>query len=118
MPPTEPLIDTIGSYLTIQIGQIILGPVATAILTATFAAALLSAFYLWRIGKQEERLDRLVVLRGFFMGIPQDLKEALAMWEQGKLRVHIDSVLPLEKVRDAQARMAEAGQFGKIVLIP
>jgi 2-desacetyl-2-hydroxyethyl bacteriochlorophyllide A dehydrogenase len=55
---------------------------------------------------------------GSTMGIPQDLKDALAMWEQGKLRVHIDSVLPLEKVRDAQARMAEAGQFGKIVLIP
>ena len=59
MAPTESLIDTIGSYLTIQIGQITLGPVETAILIATFAAALLSAFYLWRIGKQEERLDRL-----------------------------------------------------------
>ena len=64
MPPTEPLIDTIGSYLTIQIGQITLGPVETVILIATFAAALLSALYLWRIGKQEDRLDRLVALRG------------------------------------------------------
>src|SRR5438309_681975 len=63
MASSEPLIDTIGSYLTIQIGQIILGPVETVILIATFAAALLSAFYLWRIGTQEERLDRLVVLR-------------------------------------------------------
>ena len=64
MPSSEPLIDTIGSYLTIQIGQIVLGPVATAVLIASFAAALLSAFYLWRIGTQEERLDRLVALRG------------------------------------------------------
>jgi len=64
MPPTGTLFDTIGSYLTTQIGQITLGPVETAILIATFAAALLSAYYLWRIGRQEERLDRLVVLRG------------------------------------------------------
>jgi tight adherence protein C len=64
MPLSEPLIDTVGSYLTIQIGQIILGPVATAVLIATFAAALLSAFYLWRIARQEERLDRLFMLRG------------------------------------------------------
>jgi tight adherence protein C len=64
MPPTETLIDTIESYLTIRIGQINLGPIESAILIATFAAALLSAFYLWRIGTQEERLDRLVALRG------------------------------------------------------
>ena len=64
MPPAETLIGTIGSYLTIQIGQITLGPVGTAILIASSAAALLSAFYLWRIGTREERLDRLVALRG------------------------------------------------------
>jgi tight adherence protein C len=64
MPPTGTLFDTIGSYLTIQIGQITLGPVETAIVIAAFAAALLSAYYLWRIGTQEERLDRLVALRG------------------------------------------------------
>jgi tight adherence protein C len=64
MPPAATLIDTVGSYLTIQIAQIHLGPIATAILIATFAAALLSAFYLWRIGTQEERRDRLLTLRG------------------------------------------------------
>jgi len=64
MPPTGTLIDTIGSYLTIRIGQLDLGPIATAVLIATFAVALLSAFYLWRIGTQEERRDRLVALRG------------------------------------------------------
>ena len=64
MPPTGTLIDTIGSYLTIRIGQLDLGPIATVVLIATFAVALLSAFYLWRIGTQEERRDRLVALRG------------------------------------------------------
>jgi tight adherence protein C len=64
MPPAETPIDTIGSYLTLRIGQITLGPEGTAILIAAFAAALLSAFYLWRIGKQEDRRDRLVALRG------------------------------------------------------
>ena len=64
MPPTETLIDTIGSYLTIQIGHITFGAVETAILIAAFAAASLSAFYLWRIGTREERRDRLVALRG------------------------------------------------------
>ena len=59
-----PDLATIGSYLTIRIGQVSLGPVDTAILIATIAAALLSAFYLWRIGKQEDRRDRLVALRG------------------------------------------------------
>jgi tight adherence protein C len=64
MPPSETLIDTVASYLTIRIGQVDLGPAETAILIATSAAALLSAFYLWRIGKQEDRLARLLVLRG------------------------------------------------------
>lgn len=59
-----------------------------------------------------------LTIMGSTMGVPQDLKDALTLWEAGKLRVHVDSVLPLEKVRDAQERMQEAGQFGKIVLIP
>ena len=64
MPETETLIETIGSYLTIRIGQISLAPVETAIVVLTLAAALLSAFHLWRIGRQEDRRDRLVALRG------------------------------------------------------
>jgi 2-desacetyl-2-hydroxyethyl bacteriochlorophyllide A dehydrogenase len=55
---------------------------------------------------------------GSTMGIPQDLADAVAMWEQGKLRVVIDSVHPLEQAREAMARMEASGQFGKIVLIP
>jgi len=55
---------------------------------------------------------------GSTMGIPQDLKDAISMWESGRLKVHVDCVLPLEKVREAQERMERAGQFGKIVLLP
>jgi tight adherence protein C len=64
MPDTETLIETIRTYLTISVGQVSLGPVPTAILIITLAAAALSAFYLWRIGQQEDRRDRLVALRG------------------------------------------------------
>lgn len=55
---------------------------------------------------------------GSTMGIPQDLTDALKMWQQGKLEPIIDSVFPLENVREAQERLHQAGQFGKIVLTP
>ncbi|MES2154533.1 MAG: zinc-binding dehydrogenase [bacterium] len=55
---------------------------------------------------------------GSTMGIPSDLSDAVGMWQQGALKVPIDSVWRLEQVRDAQAKMAAAGQFGKIVLHP
>lgn len=55
---------------------------------------------------------------GSTMGIPQDLADAVAMWERGQLKVVIDSVHPLEQAREAMARMEASGQFGKIMLIP
>jgi tight adherence protein C len=64
MPDIGTLIRTIGSYLTIRIGQANLGPVDTAILIVALAAALLSVFRLWRIIRQEYRRDRLLALRG------------------------------------------------------
>src|SRR5689334_2083815 len=63
MLETETVIETIRTYLTIRIGQLSLGPTGTAILVLALAAALLSAYHLWRIGKQEDRRDRLVALR-------------------------------------------------------
>jgi NADPH:quinone reductase-like Zn-dependent oxidoreductase len=59
-----------------------------------------------------------LAILGSTMGVPGDLVEALAMWETRQLKVVIDSVWPLDKVHEAQARMAVAGQFGKIVLKP
>jgi 2-desacetyl-2-hydroxyethyl bacteriochlorophyllide A dehydrogenase len=55
---------------------------------------------------------------GSTMGVPQDLLDAVALWEQGKLKVIVDSTYPLEQTREAMARMEASGQFGKIVLLP
>lgn len=74
MPPTEGLGEAIASHLTIRIGQASLGPVDTVILVLTLAAALLSAFHLWRIGRQEDRRDRLVALRGAAVDRPVRIK--------------------------------------------
>src|SRR5271166_1019153 len=64
MPGNDAFLDTLASYLTIRIGQASLGPWETVVLVLTLAAALLSALHLWRIGRQEDRRDRLMELRG------------------------------------------------------
>jgi len=64
VPGTGTLDETIAGYLKIRIGQASLGPIDTAILALAIAAALLSAFHLWRIGRREDRRDRLTALRG------------------------------------------------------
>ena len=64
MPGTATLSETIAGYLRVQIGQASLGPADTAILALAIAAALLSACHLWRIGRREDRRDRLAALRG------------------------------------------------------
>ncbi len=61
---------------------------------------------------------RQLSILGSTMGTPQDLKDAVALWEAGKLKAVVDSVWPLEKVREAQAHLERAGQFGKVVLKP
>jgi hypothetical protein len=77
------MIDTILSYLTLQVsgisfgcfrenhflficsdGGISLTPLATCILVIAISTALLSAFNLWRIAREEDRLVRLEALRG------------------------------------------------------
>jgi tight adherence protein C len=64
MPGTETLNAAIAAYFRIRIGQANLGPRDTAILALAIAAALLSAFHLWRIARREDRRDRLTALRG------------------------------------------------------
>src|SRR5688572_28132369 len=55
---------------------------------------------------------------GSTMGIPQDLQDALAMVRSGQLKVVVDTVLPLDRIREAHERLEKAGQFGKVVLKP
>ncbi|MEK6974804.1 MAG: zinc-binding dehydrogenase [Candidatus Thermoplasmatota archaeon] len=55
---------------------------------------------------------------GSTMGVPQDLTDAIALWEQGKLKVVVDSVWPLDQVKDAMAHLERAGQFGKVIIRP
>lgn len=55
---------------------------------------------------------------GSTMGVPRDLTDAIALWEQGMLKVVVDSVWPLDKVKDAMAHLERAGQFGKVVIKP
>jgi len=57
------LAEIAGTYLTIRIGEISLGPVETSIVALALAAALLSGFRLWRIGQRENRQMRLAALR-------------------------------------------------------
>ena len=56
--------ETLAGYLTLRLGQASLSPMGTLILALTLAAALLCAWHLWRIGRQEDRRDRLMELRG------------------------------------------------------
>ena len=64
MPRVATLGQTIAGDLTIRIGQASLGPADTVVLALAIAVALLSAFYLSRIGRWEDRRDRLATLRG------------------------------------------------------
>jgi tight adherence protein C len=60
----DALLDSLRTYLTIRFGEVVLGPLDTVIFALALAAAVLSAFYLWRIAGFEDRVDRLAVLRG------------------------------------------------------
>jgi tight adherence protein C len=64
MPASGTLYDSLAEYLTIRLGQANLSPGETVVLVLTLAAAALCAFHLWRIGRQEDRRDRLMELRG------------------------------------------------------
>jgi len=64
MPGTDTFYYTLSGYLTVRLGKASLSPGETVVLVLTLAAACLCAFHLWRIGRQEDRRDRLMELRG------------------------------------------------------
>jgi len=57
------LLEAAGTYLTLRLGEVSLGPVETSVFVLALAAALLSGFNLWRISRSENRQDRLFMLR-------------------------------------------------------
>jgi tight adherence protein C len=50
----------IETYLTVRLGVIHFGPVETSVIVLALAAALLSAFSLWRLGEREDREKHLL----------------------------------------------------------
>jgi tight adherence protein C len=57
------LLEAAGTYLTLRMGEVSLGPVETSVFVLALAAAFLSGLNLWRISRSEDRQDRLVTLR-------------------------------------------------------
>ncbi len=55
---------------------------------------------------------------GAYMGARHELVQALRLMERRVLRPVIDSVFPLEQLREAQQRMERREMFGKIVVTP
>jgi len=80
MPGTDTFYQTLTGYLTIRLGQASLSPGETVVLVLTLAAALLSAYHLWRIGRKEDRRDRLMQLRGAVVDRP--VRERRPRWYQ------------------------------------
>jgi NADPH:quinone reductase-like Zn-dependent oxidoreductase len=55
---------------------------------------------------------------GAYMGSRHELIQAMKLVERRVLRPVVDSVFPLEQLREAQQRMERREQFGKIVVTP
>ena len=61
---------------------------------------------------------RQYTLMGSYMGTKSELLRAARFFFSGQLRPVVDSVWPLAQAVDAQRRLEEGAQFGKIVLEP
>lgn len=59
-----------------------------------------------------------LTIRGSTMGTPADLERALAFVAAGTVKAIVDSVMPLEEIRAAHARLERGEQLGKVVLTP
>jgi NADPH:quinone reductase-like Zn-dependent oxidoreductase len=59
---------------------------------------------------------RQLSLLGSYMGTFQNLRDAAPLFFAGTLQPAIDEVFPLERAADAQRRLEQKNQFGKIVL--
>ncbi|HTI37325.1 MAG TPA: zinc-binding dehydrogenase [Vicinamibacterales bacterium] len=61
---------------------------------------------------------RQLSLLGSYMGTFADLRQAARPFFEGAIRPVIDEVLPLSRAADAQRRLEDKKQFGKLVLEP
>lgn len=61
---------------------------------------------------------RQIQVMGSTMASRSEFEEMLRVAFRGELRPVIDSVLPLDRAREAHERLEAGGQFGKIVLVP
>jgi NADPH:quinone reductase-like Zn-dependent oxidoreductase len=61
---------------------------------------------------------RQLTVSGCYMGGRHELLDVLRLVDQRKLRPVIDRIFPLRETREAQQRMEQREQFGKIVLQP
>ena len=70
--------------------------------------------------KPEEDIRRIfakqITILGSTMGTRHDWDQVSALLEQGRLEPIVDRVFPLEQAAEAQRVLAQAQQFGKIVL--
>ena len=60
--------------------------------------------------------SRELTIYGSFMAGKGELLRVVNLFNQGRLRTVVDSVMPLEKAAEAQVRMEKSAHFGKIVL--
>ena len=60
--------------------------------------------------------NKELTLYGSFMAGMGELLEVVRLFEQKRLKPVVDSVYPLEKAAEAQARMESSKHFGKIIL--
>jgi len=60
--------------------------------------------------------NRELTIYGSFMAGMGELLEVVRLFEKGRLKTVVDSVYPLEKAAEAQARLEGSKHFGKIVL--
>jgi len=60
--------------------------------------------------------SRHLTIHGSYLGTKRELHEVLKFFESGKLRPVIDKIFPLAEAAEAQRRMEERKNFGKIVL--